>query len=254
MAVVVKLGKYVVPDLHVAVAVAAYGTTRLAAAILLASVIIYFGTGTAGACAVLPEVILLAEAEDPLCRNPDFLIPDVERLVVLQVNGRIQTILVQSHHLGQELPGPVNRLVLEVIAEGEIAQHLKEGAVTGGLSYIFNIACTDTFLTGGHSAAGRNLRAGEIRLQRSHTRVNQQKTVIIVRYKRKTLHCQMSLALKKFQEHSSKFIYAILFHLFPPKPISRYTGSLYSKIFFIINSGIGFVNYQRFISRISSSS
>ena len=89
VAVVVKLGKYVVPDLHIAIAVAAYGTARLATAILLASVIIDFRAGAAGTCAVLPEVVLLAKPEDSVCRNADFLIPDIERLVVLQVNGRI---------------------------------------------------------------------------------------------------------------------------------------------------------------------
>ncbi len=47
-AVVVKLGKHVVPDFNVSVAVAAYGTARFAAAVLLASVIINLRTGAAG--------------------------------------------------------------------------------------------------------------------------------------------------------------------------------------------------------------
>ena len=40
VAVIVKLGKHVVPDLHVPVAVAAHRTVRLAASILLPAVII----------------------------------------------------------------------------------------------------------------------------------------------------------------------------------------------------------------------
>ena len=219
MAVVVKLGKYVVPDLHVAVAVAAYGTAGLAAAVLLASVVVHLRAGAAGSRAVLPEIILLAEAENPLRRDADLLIPDIEGLVVVQVDGRIQAFLIEAHHLGQEFPGPVDRLSLKIIAEGEIAQHLEEGTVAGCLSHIFNIAGTDTFLAGGHPSSGRNLRACEIRLQRSHTGIDQQKALVIVRHERKALHHQMSLALKKFQKHSAKFIYAILFHLFPPGPL-----------------------------------
>ena len=169
---------------------------------------------------MLPEVVLLAEPENALCRNTDFLIPDIESLIVLQINGRIETVFVQAHHLGEEFPGPVNRLSLKIISEGEIAQHLKKGAVAGCLSHIFNIAGTDTFLAGSHSPAGRNLCSCKIRLQRSHTGIDQQKALVIVRHERKALHRQVSLTLKKFQKHSAKFIYAILFHLFPPGSVS----------------------------------
>ncbi len=49
LAVIVKLGKYVVPHFNISVAVAAYGTARLAAAVLLASVIVNLRAGAAGA-------------------------------------------------------------------------------------------------------------------------------------------------------------------------------------------------------------
>ena len=42
LAVIIELAEHVVPDLHVAVAVTSYRTARLAAAVLLTSVIIYF--------------------------------------------------------------------------------------------------------------------------------------------------------------------------------------------------------------------
>ena len=47
--IVVKLGKHIVPDLHIAVAVAAHGTAGLSAAVLFAPVIVDLRTGTAGA-------------------------------------------------------------------------------------------------------------------------------------------------------------------------------------------------------------
>ena len=66
--VIVKLGEYVVPYLHVTVTVTAYGTARFAAAVFLTAVIVNLRTGTAGTCAMLPEVIFFAETENTLCR------------------------------------------------------------------------------------------------------------------------------------------------------------------------------------------
>ena len=82
LAVVIKLAENIVPDLDVTIAVAADGAVWLAAAVLLATVIVYLRAGAARAGAVLPEVILLAEAEDALCRDTDLLVPDLPCLVV----------------------------------------------------------------------------------------------------------------------------------------------------------------------------
>ena len=80
--------------------------------------------------AVLPEVVLLAELEDVVGGHADLLVPDAEGLVVgrggfiPREHRGIQAVGVQAHPLraGQEFPGPVNGLVLEVIAEGEVTQ------------------------------------------------------------------------------------------------------------------------------------
>ncbi len=84
--VIVKLGKDIVPDLHIAVAVAAHRTVRAAASVCLSPVIINLRTGTAGTGSVLPEIVFLAETEDPLCRDPDLFVPDLECLVILQID------------------------------------------------------------------------------------------------------------------------------------------------------------------------
>ena len=88
MAVIVKLAEYIVPNLDIAVALAAYGTSGLSAAKFLASVIVDLRAGTAGAGAVLPEVVLFSKAENTVCRNTDFLIPDFKSLVVIYIDGR----------------------------------------------------------------------------------------------------------------------------------------------------------------------
>ena len=152
---------------------------------------------------MLPEVILLAKAEDPIRRDPDILIPDLPGLIVLQVYRRIEPVRVKSHHLCQELPGPGDGLFLKVISKGKIPQHLKEGPVPGCLSYILDIPRTDTLLTGGHTLAWRDLLSGKIRFQRRHTGIDQEQALVIMGHQGKTLHGQMSLALEELQEHSS---------------------------------------------------
>ena len=163
---------------------------------------------------MLPEVILLAEPVDTVSRDTDLLVPDIVRLIIFQINGRIQSVRIQSDDLGQEFPRPVQCFSLEVISEGEVAQHLEECSVAGCLADVLNISGTDALLTGGDPFSRGSLRACKPGLHRSHSCIDQQKAVVIVRNKRETRKRQMILALEIFQIHPAKFIYAILFHLF----------------------------------------
>ena len=98
MTVIIKLAEYIVPHLNVTVTLAAYGTSGLSAAELLASVIINLRAGAAGAGTVLPEVVLFSKAENTVCRNADFLIPDLKGLVVIYLDGWVQTVRIKTYH------------------------------------------------------------------------------------------------------------------------------------------------------------
>ena len=186
LAVVVELGEDDVPDLHIPVAVTAHGAAGLAAAILRAAVVVDLG---AGAGTMLPEVVLLAELEDTLGRDADLLVPDTKRLVVgggslvAGKDGGIEAVRVDAHPFGggQKLPCPVDGVPLEVVAEGEVAQHLKIGAVTGGVTDVLNVAGADALLAGGHPVAGRLLLPGEVGLHRGHARVDEQQGRVVLR-------------------------------------------------------------------------
>ncbi len=170
--VVVELGEHHVPDLHIAVAVAAHGAAGLAAAILGTAVIVDLGAWAAGTGAVLPEVVLLAELEDALGGDADLLVPDPEGLVIggggliAGKDGGVEPLRVQAHPLraGQKFPGPVDGVPFEVVAEGEVAQHLKISAVAGGLADVFDVAGADALLAGADPVAGGLLLAGEVGL------------------------------------------------------------------------------------------
>ena len=164
MSIVVKLAEYVVPHLDVTVTLTTYGTSRLSTAIFFSTVIVDLRTRTARTCAMLPEVVLSSEAENALRCNADLLIPDLECLIIILIDGRIQAVRIKTNDLSQKLPRPVNRLVLEIIAKGEITKHLEEGAVTSGLSDILDITGTNTLLTGADTSAWRNLLTCKIGL------------------------------------------------------------------------------------------
>ena len=180
--VVVKLGEHHVPDLHITVTVAAYGAAGFAAAVLGTTVIIDLRAGTAGAGAVLPEVVLLAKLEDALGGDADLLIPDPKGLVigggslVAGKNGGVEPLRIQAHPLrtSQKLPGPVDSIPLEVVAEGEVAQHFKISAMAGGLADVLDIAGADTLLTSADPLMRGLLFTSEIGLHRSHTAVDEQ--------------------------------------------------------------------------------
>ena len=169
MSVIFELGKYVVPYFHVTITVTTYGTSWTAASVFFSTVIVDFGTRAARACAVLPEVIFFTKLEDAFRCNADLISPDSKGFIIFLVNGWIQTIWVESDNFSQEFPGPCDSLVFKIISKGEITEHLKKCTVTGGLSDIFDITGTNTFLTGGHSSSWRNLLSGKIRFQWCHT-------------------------------------------------------------------------------------
>ena len=100
---------------------------------------------------MLPEIVCLAKAENALFGNADFLVPDFESIIVINIDGRIETIGVDANPLGrgQEFPAPVNSFTLEVVTEGEVTQHLEVGAVTCGLADVLNVAGTNALLAGG---------------------------------------------------------------------------------------------------------
>ena len=209
--VVIELGKDVVPDLDIAVAVAAHGAAGLAAAVLGAAVIVDLGAGAAGTGAVLPEVILLAEAEDAVLRDADLLVPDIEGLVIVLIDGGIEAVLLQAHHLGQELPGPGDGFLLEVIAEGEVAQHLEEGAVAVGVADVVDVAGADALLAGADPVTGGLLLALEPGLHGSHTGVDEEQGLVVLGDQGEAGQTQVAvLLLKVAEEHLPQLVEAVV--------------------------------------------
>ena len=122
-----------VPELQVAVALffgaAAAGR---AAPDGRALVVDELGARPAGArIAHCPEIVLLIHPDNPLVRHPDGLSPEIESFVVVAEDGNPHPFRIEAAHIHEELPTELNGLLLEVVAEGEVAQHLEECMVAG---------------------------------------------------------------------------------------------------------------------------
>ena len=206
LAVGIILTEHEVPDLHEAVTVAADAAGRLAAAVLQAAVIVDLRAGAAGAGAVLPEVVLLAQADHVVLRDADFLRPDVVGLVILLINRDVQAVSGNLEFLGQELPRPGNDFLLEVILEAEVAQHLKEAAMAGRDADALNIRGADALLAGGHAMPRRLLLAEEPFLHGGHAAVDQQQAGVILRNQREAAQAQVALRLKIMQVLFAKLV------------------------------------------------
>ena len=155
----VELGEDQVPDLHLLDAVAVVEDLGAGAA---------DAVGTVRRSARGPEVVVLAHPGDPVRRDADLLVPDVEGLVVVEVDGEGEALAGDLQDVGQELPGPVDGLALEVVAEAEVAQHLEEGHVPRGLAHVLDVAGPDAFLAGRGALEAGVAQAHELALELVH--------------------------------------------------------------------------------------
>ena len=212
VAVVVELGEDEVPDFHVAVAVATDLAGGFAAAVLFSAVIVDLGTGAAGTGAVLPEVVFLAEADHVVFRDADVLRPDVPCLVIVFVDGAVELVRRDLQHFREELPRPVDGVILEIIAKGEVAQHLEVGAMAGGMADVVDVRGPDALLTGGHTVAGRSDFSREELLHRRHTGVDEQKALVSVGHERVARQPQMLFTFKELKEALPQFVQTGPFH------------------------------------------
>ena len=96
--------------------------------------------------------------------------PDAGRLVVVEIDRGRELFGRQAEPLlaGQELPGPVDRLALEIVAEAEVAQHLEEGVVVGRAADVVDVAGAEAFLAGRRPGEVELAAAEEVVLELVH--------------------------------------------------------------------------------------
>ncbi len=199
-----ELHEHEVPDLDEAVAVLVRAAGR-AARHVGAVVVEDLRAGAAGAgVAHLPEIVRGRDPEHAAFRQARDLAPEIERLVVLGVDRGQEPIRGQAVLLGDQLPGELDGDVLEVVAEREVAEHLEEGVVAGGVADVVEIvvlaAGAHAFLRGGGALIGPALEPGEHVLELDHAGVGEQQRRVVVRHERARRHDLMAVAGEIVQE------------------------------------------------------
>jgi hypothetical protein len=207
----VELHEDVVPDLDVAVAVL-LRAARGAAGHVGTVVVEDLRAGAAGAgVAHHPEVVggvaralVVADAHDALGRQPDHVLPDRVGLVVLGVHGGPELVGRQLEVHGQQFPGVLQCVLLEVIAEAEVAQHLEEGVVARGVADVVQVvvlaAGANAFLARRGTAVGPLVEAQEHILELVHAGVGEQQRRVVAGYHGRTGHHGVALAREVLEE------------------------------------------------------
>jgi hypothetical protein len=147
-----------------------------------------------------PEIVRGRDAQDLLVRQAGDLGPQLGRLVVLGIDGDQQAVLGQAELLRHQVPGQLDRQVLEVVAEGEVAQHLEEGVVARRVADVLQVvvlaAGAHAFLGGDGAAVIPRLGTGEDVLELHHAGVGEEERRVVVGDERRSRKwARISLAL-----------------------------------------------------------
>ena len=133
-----------------------------------------------------PEIVRGGDADDLRLRKPSNLRPQSRRLVVFGIDRHQQSIPCEPELAGDQVPGQLDRPVLEVVAKREIPQHLEEGVMPGGIADVFQIvvlaAGAHAFLRRGGALIGPLLQPGEDVLELNHSGVGEQQCRIVARH------------------------------------------------------------------------
>src|SRR5262249_16894338 len=134
-----KLHEDEIPNLDETIAIL-LGRTGRAAPDLRAVIIEDFRARPARACiAHGPEIIAGGDADDLVVAEPCDLFPKRGGLVVIVIDSDAELILGEAEFLGDQGPGIVDRLFLEIIAERKISEHFEECVVARSIADIVEV-------------------------------------------------------------------------------------------------------------------
>jgi hypothetical protein len=207
----VELHEHVVPDLDVAVAVGVRAAGR-AAGHFRSVVVEDFRAGAAGTgVGHHPEVVglvlralVVTDAHHALGGQADVFRPDVVGLVIVDVDRRPQFIRRQLVDLRQQLPGPLQRVALEVVAEAPVAQHLEEGVVARRVAHVLQVVVLAAGAQAGLDRGGADVRAlvgaQEHVLELHHAGIGEHQRRVVARHQRARRHDGVALGREEVQK------------------------------------------------------
>ena len=180
---------------------------------LVAVVVEDLGARAAGAgVAHAPEIVRGWDADDAVVGQAGDGFPDRGGLIVFGEDGDQQAVFRQAELLGDQVPGVGNGGRLEVVAEGEIAEHLEEGVVPRGVADVVEVvvlaAGADAFLRRGGADVGALFLAGEDVLELHHAGIGEHQRGVVARHERRAFHHGMAVAGEVVEEGGADVVAA----------------------------------------------
>ena len=222
------LHEHEVPDLDEAVALLV-GRARRAAGNMRAVVVENLRARTAGAeLPHGPEIVGPIDAENAGLGQPRDLFPELERVVVVDIDGGDQLLFGEREGLGEEVPGELDRVILEIIAKGKVPQHLKEGVVAGRVAHVVEVvvlaAGAHALLRADRALVRPLLDTGEDVLELHHPGIGEHQRGVVARHERRRRHDRVPVLGEIVEEGRPDFVDAAhqrIHHmgaLLPPLP------------------------------------
>ena len=170
-----------------------------------AEIVVDFRAGSAGAgVAHLPEVVLFAEAEDAVLGDARDLLPEALGFVVFAEDGDVELVFGEAEILGDEVPGELDGVGFEVVAEGEVAEHFEERVVAAGVADVFEVvvfaAGADALLRGCGAGVVAFFEALEDLLELIHAGVGEEQSGVVGRQKGAAAHEAMAAGVEEVEE------------------------------------------------------
>ena len=126
------------------------------------------------------------------------------------VDGHEQAVLVDAVAAGDEVPRELDRCFLEIIPEGEIAEHLEERVVARGVADILEVvvlaAGTDAFLRRCGATIGAAFLAREDVFELHHPGIGEHQRRIVARHERRRGDDLVSVLAEIVQEGGTDLV------------------------------------------------
>jgi len=136
-------------------------------------------------------------------------VPDVGGLVVVGEDGDVEPVFVELEILGEKFPGVSDGFLLEIVAEGEVTEHLEEGVMASGAADVLEIvvlaASAHALLAGGGAHILALLVAEEAVLELVHAGVGEEQGRVVMGNQRRGGDHRMAALLEKTQETGAEF-------------------------------------------------
>ena len=152
-----------------------------------------------------PEIFIFVEPVEFRLREPNPVVPDFVRLFVFSKDGDHEILGLETDSFRQQGPGMLDRLLFEVIAKREIAEHFEERVMSRGSTHVFEIIVlagdTHAFLRGRRTNVVASLLTEQGPLERHHARVHEHQGRIRLWQKRVARHTPMAPLLEEAKKN-----------------------------------------------------